>query len=111
MLPPPPRYVPKTKTAACVPSAVSTPAVVPQPPKRKAPTPPHLLPPKPGYKPSTVTGPVVRWEVVEWFKRDWRGFAVIPANCEAQAIEKARRMAMRPKERPMKAHKLKVTKQ
>lgn len=52
-----------------------------------------------------------RWVVSEWWHRVWREFAVVPATSEAGAVSKARSAAMRPKDRLMKARKLKVTKQ
>lgn len=52
-----------------------------------------------------------RWVVSEWWHRDWREFAVVPATSEAGAVVVARSAGLRPKDRRMKARKLKVTKQ
>jgi hypothetical protein len=52
-----------------------------------------------------------RWVVSEWWRCDWREFAVVPAISEAGAVAKARNAGLRPKDRRMKARKLKVTKQ
>ena len=53
---------------------------------------------------------MTRYVVSEKFRHDWREFAIVPAADPDAAIARARRCGMRPKDRPMKAVPLKVTK-
>lgn len=52
----------------------------------------------------------MKFVVSEMYRRNWREFAVVPAETPEAAINTARRYGMRPKDRQMKAAKYKVTK-
>ena len=51
-----------------------------------------------------------RWIVSEMYRRNWREVGICPAENKDKAIATIRRYGMRPKDRPMKAAKLVVTK-